>query len=448
MTNTLEKVETLSRDGQGNISLELLVRTYVSGSKVFYARSRIYKPELANQQKRLTKSLQTDEYEKAKELAWVFHSELKHRQDAGVNVSPITVNEALDRFLKAYEENLKKGLAGYTPNILRNLRKSVHLYWREYVGSKNLEDITHNDMEGYEEFRRGFAKTTKSIRNKWRQNYKSDVALATLKGEINYFRQFLRWCVIRNLYQGSADEWTFKTREKIANRREALHPDHHRKLIAYMRSKKFLDVGRHKDTGAPDRRIQRHRHMLRCYILLVLNTGLRVGECRHIRWHDISVSKNSDNEDVPIIYIDQNYSKVQKGNRRLDRVLGRNSGLLALQRFRDYLISIGEKPEGDRFIFCSPEGKPINHFREGFQAVLKEAGVEKDIFGNPYVIYSLRHTYITLRLKHGDMTIHQLAKNTRTSVAMIEQHYDSTENTDHIDALTMNKPKRLSEVKL
>ena len=80
----------------------------------------------------------------------------------------------------------------------------------------------------------------------------------------------------------------------------------------------------------------------------------------------------------------------------------------------------------------------INHFREGFDAVITEAGVAQDRFGGKFVPYSCRHTYITFRLKYGkNLSIHSLAKNARTSVEMIQSNYDDTDALDFVDELTL-----------
>jgi len=93
---------------------------------------------------------------------------------------------------------------------------------------------------------------------------------------------------------------------------------------------------------------------------------------------------------------------------------------------------------GEKFIFCNDKGKVIQDFRAGFDAVIREAGVDKDRYGNKFVIYTLRHTYITFRLKYGkNISIHSLAKNARTSVEMIQSHYDDTETLDFVDELTL-----------
>jgi len=64
---------------------------------------------------------------------------------------------------------------------------------------------------------------------------------------------------------------------------------------------------------------------------------------------------------------------------------------------------------------------PIHH-RELLNAVLAETGLKFDREGNRRTAYSLRHTYICLRLMEG-ADIYQIAKNCRTSVEMIEKYY-------------------------
>jgi integrase len=61
--------------------------------------------------------------------------------------------------------------------------------------------------------------------------------------------------------------------------------------------------------------------------------------------------------------------------------------------------------------------------------------VDRD--GRPRTAYSLRHTYICLRLLEG-ADIYQLAKNCRTSVGMIEKYYAVHLKTQ-LDASAINK---------
>lgn len=82
-----------------------------------------------------------------------------------------------------------------------------------------------------------------------------------------------------------------------------------------------------------------------------------------------------------------------------------------------------------------------------FNNILDELGLKIDRDGNRRTAYSLRHTYICLRLLEG-ADIYQVAKNCRTSVEMIEKFYAiHLKNT--LDAAAINvrrkslrRPKR------
>ena len=61
--------------------------------------------------------------------------------------------------------------------------------------------------------------------------------------------------------------------------------------------------------------------------------------------------------------------------------------------------------------------------------------------GKPRTAYSLRHTYISMRLMEG-ADIYQVAKNCRTSVEMIEKYYAShIKNVLDASAINVRKAK-------
>jgi integrase len=96
---------------------------------------------------------------------------------------------------------------------------------------------------------------------------------------------------------------------------------------------------------------------------------------------------------------------------------------------------------------------PGNHIKL-FNNLLERVGLKIDRDGKARTAYSLRHTYICMRLMEG-ADIYQVAKNCRTSVEMIEKHYAiHLKNT--LDAAAINvvrkkagkgKPKAGSAVK-
>jgi integrase len=85
---------------------------------------------------------------------------------------------------------------------------------------------------------------------------------------------------------------------------------------------------------------------------------------------------------------------------------------------------------------------PGNH-RELFNAILGELNLKFDRDQNRRSAYSLRHTYICLRLMEG-ADIYQIAKNCRTSVEMIEKHYAvHLKTTLDAAAINVRKPRPL-----
>jgi integrase len=91
--------------------------------------------------------------------------------------------------------------------------------------------------------------------------------------------------------------------------------------------------------------------------------------------------------------------------------------------------------------FSSPKWQ-----RELFNTILDEENLKADRDGQARTAYSLRHTYICLPLMEG-ADIHQIAKNCRTSVEMIEKVYASHIKT-RLDAAAINimRKKKVAKV--
>jgi integrase len=85
-----------------------------------------------------------------------------------------------------------------------------------------------------------------------------------------------------------------------------------------------------------------------------------------------------------------------------------------------------------------------------FNRILDKAKLKTDRDGNKRTAYSLRHTYICMRLMEG-ADIYQIAKNCRTSVEMIEKfyaaHIKNTLDATAINVRRQKKPKHKTEPK-
>ena len=80
-----------------------------------------------------------------------------------------------------------------------------------------------------------------------------------------------------------------------------------------------------------------------------------------------------------------------------------------------------------------------------FNWVLAETGLKKNTNGKPRSMYSLRHSAITFRLLYGQgIDLLTLARNARTSVEVINNHYASTVSGEQNIALLQSRRSRAS----
>ena len=177
-----------------------------------------------------------------------------------------------------------------------------------------------------------------------------------------------------------------------------------------------------------DKRRYRERFYLQHYILILANSGIRVGEARHLRWRDISSTKTLSGQKRLIFTVrGKTGEREVVCNETVERYVER------LQNFRSEEAKMLNLEEP---IFCHPNGRPIGSFKKGFQQALNEAGVLRGSDGKKRVPYSLRHTYATMRISEG-VSVFQLAANMGTSVEMIESFYGKKR---------MRDPKMATEV--
>ena len=190
--------------------------------------------------------------------------------------------------------------------------------------------------------------------------------------------------------------------------------------------------------------VVRDRTMLANYVMILAETGIRVGEARQLKWRDVREIPSQKRNDRPADVV---LSVTGKTGPR--EVVASTPDVKTYFRriFRLRSEELGNPPSADGFIFCNRDGTPIVSFKKSFSALLKSAGVETDSHGNKRTIYSLRHTYATFRLEEG---VHQfiLARNMGTSVEMLEKHYGHTSNVASADELTKGRRFNKDETSL
>lgn len=186
------------------------------------------------------------------------------------------------------------------------------------------------------------------------------------------------------------------------------------------------------------------------FVLFMANTGLRPDEALRLEFRDVVVEKDYATKQT-ILVIDVRgktgvgYCKSLPGAvHPFERLRARRVEQLQKPPKVWARRSRSKKPMQHRALPTKLEPRDLlptdrlfpNFYRDAFNAILIEEGLKHDRNGRVRTAYSLRHTYISMRLMEG-ANIHQVANNCRTSVQMIEEHY-AAHIRDRIDAAAIN----------
>jgi integrase len=240
-------------------------------------------------------------------------------------------------------------------------------------------------------------------------------------------RTFLNWCHQRGHLDKKIE---FDHPKHDGQRRPHFDEKDWTKLTRFLRE--WVKQGEHK--SGP---IVRDRIMLTNYVLILAYTGIRIGEARGLRWRDVDSEPTGNPDEVNIIL----HVKGKTGTREVvarTHAIGTYFGRIWDLRCGEM---DGQKPSKDDCVFCHKDGKTIPSFKKGFEALIKEAGVEVDRNGEKRTIYSLRRTYATFRLHEG-VNHYVLARNMGTSVKMLENFYGHKSNRAMADELTKTRARK------
>ena len=348
--------------------------------------------------KYLRSSSKTTHFKEAKRVALNQYTLLKTKEELGDDPVGATFKKAFINW-KKYTLGTQTTRGGKWDRTVR----TVELYALTFFGGMKLKSIKSKDFINYAQ---------------WRQeNYKrTPPSNDSIIKEITAIRSFLTYC--RDM--GHIDDLPRIPKPKPVNRRRSTFTlDEYRKIYKGLRG--FVKEG--KPLGKYD-----DRYLLQHYILIMANTGLRVGEARELRWGDISRISNEKDDQITIVRVSG-----KTGEREavfLDDT--------ALNRLWEYKKEkIGRVPSADEHIFLSKRtNKPITSFKVSFNSLLDYIGVTVSKNGINRTIYSLRHFYATQRLTNG-VNPYLLAQQMGTSVNMLEKHYGHVVTTDIAQSLNV-----------
>jgi integrase len=353
-------------------------------------------------------STKTDSLAEAKDFAEDWYLTLRGKHRAGTLKHERTFAQAADQYKEEYEA-LTEGERNktYVTGHWRRLR----LHLTPFFGTMGLSEITPAKVQEYRIKRRKELVKGKS----------TAPARSTLHQEMVTLRQVLTTAVMHGwlAFAPSLKE-PYRKSGKIVHR-AWFSPDEYKQLYTATRER-IETAGRknHKE-NAED---------LHDLVLFMANTGLRPDEVRRIEFRDVKIVKDIATKET-ILEIDV------RGKRGVGFCKSTHGAVHPFER-----VVKRRSPQVTDLVF------PVMH-TELFNTVLEEQKLKFDREGQRRTQYSLRHTYICLRLMEG-ADIYQIAKNCRTSVKMIEDFY-AAHIKDLLDTASINvrrprsRPKREAE---
>ena len=341
----------------------------------------------------------------AKDFAEDWYLELKGKNRWGGGLPKgRTFKEAAEKFIAEYEV-ITHGER--SPQYVDSHKMRIRVHLLPFFGKKRVTEITPGLVQDYRVHRM----TSRIDPN---TGEPKRPARNTMHQEMVTLRQVLKTAYrhgwIDHVPNISAP---YQASKKISHR-GWFSPDEYKQLYTATRNR----------IENPQRRgwLPRYK-LLHDFVLFMANTGLRPDEAFNLEFRDVAiVTDEATGERILEIEV--------RGKRGVGYCKSMPGAVLPFER----IIERSDPQPTDNVFPYYP--------RDLFNRILKEEGLKRDREGRSRTAYSLRHTYICLRLMEG-ADIYQIAKNCRTSVEMIEKYYAShLVNTLDTAAINVRKPRK------
>ena len=359
-------------------------------------------------------STKEESLSKAKEIAEDWYLQLRGKLRSGDIKSGKTFREAADQYLREYDI-ITQGQRSAVYVRGQRLRVTGHLV--PFFGRFVLSDMTAGRIQDYRIHRLQEATA----------EYGKPPAHNTMHQEMVALRQILKTAVRHGWIDHLPDlSEPYRSSPKIS----------HRAWFSADEYKALYEATRKRAQHPKQERFRWEAEQLHDYVLFSANTGLRPDEARRLQFRDVTiVLDQGSNQTILEIEV--------RGKRGVGYCKSTTGAVRPFERLQSRL-----RPEGGPGRAGSRANREDWHRpgptdllfpkwpRELFNAILNEEKLRADRDGRPRTAYSLRHTYICLRLLEG-ADIYQIAKNCRTSVEMIEKYYAAHLKTQ-LDASAIN----------
>lgn len=360
-------------------------------------------------------STREDSLAHAKDFAEDWYLGLKGKSRAGILRVGKTFKEAAKQFEAEYEA---LAVGERSESYIAAIKLNIRLHLSPFFGDKLVTEINPDMIQEYRIHR------TTSRRDK--EGNAKRPARNTIHQEIIALRHVLKTANRKGWLPYLPDlKPAFRKPVKISQR-AWFSPDEYKKL--------------YKATGerAKNPKKERWRHaseQLHDYVLFMVNTGMRTDEASNLEFRDVAIGTDpATGERILEMEL--------RGKRGVGYCKSMPGAVKPFERVSERAVGGRIDPSTGEMFDPEPTARVFGKTQhELFKTILTELDLKRDRDGRPRSAYSLRHTYICMRLMNG-ADIYQVAKNCRTSVEVIEKYY-AAHLKDVIDTSAVNvmKPK-------
>jgi integrase len=389
---------------------------------------------VAGKQRR--KTTKEESLARAKDVArdWYLGLLGKYREGS-LDIGGKSFREAASRFIDEFE-TITQGQR--SPVYVEGHKARIKNHLNPFFGNMVLPEITAGKIQDYRihRMKTGMSRADRhrleAVQRKSGKDAKLDEKVrppsrSAIHQEIVCLRQILK-CANRHGWLDRLPNMSapFQATTKIS----------HRAWFSLDEYRKLYKATQKRANNPPKPRWKWECEQLHDFVLFMANTGLRPDEAYRLQFRDVEIVKDeATGETILEIQV--------RGKRGVGYCKSMPNAVTPFVRLRDRKRR-APTPE-DRKNTALPKPTDLlfpKHHHDLFNEILDEEGLKSDREGQTRTAYSLRHTYICLRLMEG-ADIYQIAKNCRTSVEMIEKYYASHIKT-MLDAAAINVRKKKS----
>ncbi len=383
---------------------------------IFDGRLKVYKRERSHywqaitilDGKRFRISTKEESLAKAKDFAEDWYLGLRGKIKMGEPIGEKTFAETAEKFLGEY--SVITG-GDRSEKYVQNIRQRLRDYLLPFFGEKGLSQVTSGLVQDYRVHRQNY-----QVQHPLQKENggSKPPSRSTVHQEVVIIRQTLKTAIRHGWLQHLPDlSMPYKKAGKIT-RRAWFTPEEYKKLY---------EATRRNARHPKYERLRHNAEQLHDYVLFMANTGLRPDEANRLEYRDV-VIVDDDLTGERILEIDV------RGKRGTGYCKSTSGAVRPFERLAER-----NNPQLTDLIF------PAN-LKKSFNRILDDESLKTDRDGQNRTAYSLRHTYICLRLMEG-ADIYQIAKNCRTSVDMIEKYYGAhIKNRLDASAINVRKSKK------